>query len=107
VLEGPGVTEHSERIAQTGFFGEFFAPPGPVRRRPAVVVWGGSEGALGDSPGEAALLASRGIPALALAYFDEPGLPCSLSDVPLEYWLVSIVELIWSSTRASLVTAQA
>ena len=90
VLDGPGVTEHSERIAQAGFFGEFFAPPGLVRRRPAVVVWGGSEGALGDGPSEAALLASDGIPALALAYFDEPGLPCSLSDVPLEYFVRAI-----------------
>jgi uncharacterized protein len=55
-----------------------------------VVVWGGSEGGLGYSPADAALLASHGIPALALAYFDEPGLPCSLSGIPLGYFVKAI-----------------
>lgn len=88
-LRGPGVTERSERVAQAGFFGEYFTPPGHTRR-PAVVLWGGSEGGLGVNPSEASLLASHGIPALALAYFDEPGLPCSLAHIPLEYFVKAI-----------------
>lgn len=88
-LSGPGVSEHSERVAQAGFFGEYFMPPGHTRR-PAVVLWGGSEGGLGVNPSEASLLASHGIPALAVAYFDEPGLPCRLADIPLEYFVKAI-----------------
>jgi len=88
-LSGPGVTEHSETIAATGFFGQYFAPPGQARH-PAVIVWGGSEGGLGASPELAALFASHGIPSLALAYFGEPALPCSLSDIPLEYFVKAI-----------------
>jgi len=89
LLSGPGVTEHVERGATAGFYGEYFAPPGSGRR-PAVVVWGGSERGLSEGPSMAALLASHGIPALALAYFDEPGLPCSLSNIPLEYFARAI-----------------
>ena len=39
-----------------------------------------------STAGEAALLASHGYPALALAYFREPGLPATLKDIPLEYF---------------------
>src|SRR5581483_7241842 len=64
-----------------GFVGDFFAPPGRARR-PAVLVFGGSEGGLSTY-----LLAGRfaadGDPALALAYFDEPGLPQTLTNIPL------------------------
>ena len=88
-LIGPGVTEHTERRAKTGFVGDYFTPPGAARG-PAVVVWGGSEGGLGNSPALAAMLASHGVPALAIAYFDEPGLPCALDDIPLEYFVKSI-----------------
>jgi dienelactone hydrolase len=88
-LVGPGVAEHVETLARVGFVGDYFAPPGSGRR-PAVIVWGGSEGALGSSPGWAALLASHGIPALAIAYFDKPGLPCALDDIPLEYFVKAI-----------------
>lgn len=52
--------------------------------------WGGSEGGLADTIPWAALLASHGIPALALAYFDGPGLPCALNDIPLEYFVKAI-----------------
>ncbi len=92
LLIGPSVTEHTETLAKAGFVGEYFTPPGGPRRT-AVVVWGGSEGALGVSPEWAALLASHGIPALAVAYFDEPGLPCSLNDIPLEYFVKAITWL--------------
>ena len=67
-----------------GLYGEVFDPPGSARRAAALVI-GGSEGGL-STAGEAALLASHGYPALALAYFREPGLPATLKDVPLEYF---------------------
>ena len=91
-LIGPGVTEHAEQHAKVGFVGDYFTPPGPGRH-PAVVVWGGSEGGLGNSPAMASMLASHGIPALAIAYFDEPGLPCALDDIPLEYFVKAIAWL--------------
>jgi len=91
-LIGPRVTEHAEQFAKVGFVGHYFTPPG-AGRHPAVVVWGGSEGGLGDSPAWAAMLASHGIPALAIAYFDEPGLPCALDDIPLEYFEKAIAWL--------------
>ena len=56
----------------------------------SAVYGGGSEGALGISMSEAALLASHGIPALAIAYFDEPGLPCRLQRIPLEHFVKAL-----------------
>ena len=36
------------------------------------------------------LIASHGFPALAVAYFDEPGLPCALQNIRLEYFVRAI-----------------
>jgi hypothetical protein len=78
-------------VSGEGFDGEYFVRAGrDPARGPAVVVWGGSEGGLGDAAAKAALLAAHGIPSLALAYFDAPGLPCSLEDVPIEYFVRAI-----------------
>ena len=52
-------------------------------RRTAVLVFGGSEGGLATSL-LAARFAADGYPALALAYFREPGLPQTLTNIPLE-----------------------
>jgi dienelactone hydrolase len=49
------------------------------------LVIGGSDGGL-TTVDEAALLASHGYPAMALAYFRAPGLPRELKDIPLEYF---------------------
>jgi pimeloyl-ACP methyl ester carboxylesterase len=56
------------------------AGPGP---HPAVIVLGGSGGRADHD--RAALYASHGFAALALAYFRAPGLPRGLVNVPLEY----------------------
>jgi dienelactone hydrolase len=50
-----------------------------------VLVLGGSEGGLPRGL-LSALLASNGYPALSVAYFAEPGLPQTLSGIPLEYF---------------------
>jgi hypothetical protein len=96
-LIGENVELHVERLASTGFVGVYFTP-GPGRgRRPATVVWGGSEGGLATATC-AAMLASHGIPALALAYFGEPGLPANLSRIPSRLWPFRP----WSSWRPIL-----
>jgi dienelactone hydrolase len=77
----PGVRHE---IVRSGLYGEQFDPPGDGRR-PAALVIGGSNGGL-STGGLAALLASHGYPAMALAYFKEPGLPTTLKDIPLEYF---------------------
>lgn len=76
-----------ETVAGAGFYGDFFVPPAvPAgKRRPAVLIIGGSQGGL-SSVILAAALASQGYPALAIAYFHAPGLPASLENIPLEYF---------------------
>jgi dienelactone hydrolase len=71
-------------VAGQGFFGSYYAQPGSGRH-PAVLVLGGSEGGL-STGFLAASLAGSGYPSLALAYFDEPGLPQTLHRIPLEYF---------------------
>jgi len=51
-----------------------------------LIVLGGSGGGLGPILPMAALLASRGFNVLALAYFQEKGLPGQLAQIPLEYF---------------------
>lgn len=69
-------------IAEAGIVGTLFLPQatGP---HPAIIVLPGSEG--GVPEGQAALLASHGFAALALAYFGVVGLPAQLVEIPLEY----------------------
>ncbi len=74
-----------ESLRTAGFYGEFFSAASAPERRPGLVVLGGSEGGLSGTL-VAALLAAHGYPALALAYFNAPGLPAQLLDIPLEYF---------------------
>lgn len=80
-----GVTSRELRPAQVGFYGELFDPP-HSGRRPAVLVFGGSEGGMATAHHIGDSLAAAGTPALALAYFKEPGLPQALDAIPLEYF---------------------
>jgi dienelactone hydrolase len=84
-LAGPGVTCSRQEVSSRGFYGLYCAPAPHAGRRPPVLVFGGSEGGLSTGL-TAELLASRGFPALALAYFGEPGLPAALDRIPLEYF---------------------
>jgi dienelactone hydrolase len=80
-LARPGVGRHE--VTANGLVGHLYEPPGPGRH-PAVLVLSGSEGGTDDV--EAALLASHGYTALALAYFGVNGLPRELVNIPLEYF---------------------
>ncbi|GAA0664230.1 hypothetical protein GCM10010193_14450 [Kitasatospora atroaurantiaca] len=80
-----GVGSKALTPASAGVAGELFLPPAGASRHPAVLLFGGSEG--GNSVKyTAALLASHGYPALALGYFNLPGLPATLQNIPLEYF---------------------
>jgi dienelactone hydrolase len=86
--QGPtavGVTEKELRPAKGGIYGNLYLPERTAGRRPAVLVFSGSDGGLTTSMA-AALLAARGYPSLALAYFKAPGLPQTLTNIPLEYF---------------------
>jgi dienelactone hydrolase len=83
---GPGVVLTRKRTPADSFYGDYFSPADVSTRKPGVLIFGGSEGGLSGTP-EAAQLASLGYPALAVAYFAEPGLPANLSNVPLEYFV--------------------
>jgi dienelactone hydrolase len=77
--------ERSLRPRTAGFYGEMFDPARMPTRKPAVLLFGGSEGGLATKD-IAALLAARGYPTLALAYFAERGLPRGLIRIRLEYF---------------------
>jgi dienelactone hydrolase len=76
-----GVTR--TEVREDGLVGTLFEPPG-AGPHPVVLVLMGSGGGLSEQ--RAALLASRGWAALALAYFGMGGLPSQLSAIPLEYF---------------------
>ncbi|MBB2921231.1 acyl-CoA thioesterase/BAAT N-terminal domain-containing protein [Cellulomonas cellasea] len=81
-----------EPVEQAGIVGRWAvpaawdgtAPDGPV---PAVLVFGGSEGGIAAAESEAAVVAYRGYPALAISYFGSPGQPATLDEVPVETFL--------------------
>ena len=77
----PGVTR--KVVRDNGLFGTFFSPEGSGPY-PAVILLNGSDGGLQENP--AALLASHGYAALALAYFKYEDLPKGLTNIPLEYF---------------------
>jgi len=83
-LTSPAVRVRRLTVRRDAVYRYVFSPaPAGHARRPAVLAFGGSSG--GDSViDQAALLATHGYPALALAYFKAPGLPKRLVDIPLE-----------------------
>ena len=89
LMQAPGVTSVPLPRRSTGFTGRYFAPPGNARR-PAVLVFDGSDPGMQVPLDIASLLASHGIPALALCYFGCPGLPSDLDRIPLEYFMTAV-----------------
>lgn len=91
---GPDVAERQLTLAGEGLFGRYFSPPAQVAPHAAMLVFGGSEGGLSSNVLlQASLLAAHGYPTLALAYFDEPGLPPALENVPLDYFVKALTWL--------------
>jgi dienelactone hydrolase len=81
---GPEGPPRHTSLAKDGFVGDYLPSTAPGKHL-AVLAFGGSNG--GDGPTFlAALLAAHGYPSLSLAYFRKPGLPQSLSRIPLEYF---------------------
>lgn len=81
-LAAEGVTRRE--IRDDGLVGTLFLPPARAdgRSHPAVLVLNGSGGGINEP--RAALYASHGYAALALAYFKAPGLPDYISNTQLE-----------------------
>ena len=82
------VTVSAQAVRQDGFDGLLYTSAAVRPGAPAVVVLGGAEGGYDAVP--AAALAMADYPALALAYFGEPGLPQCLCSIPLEYFARAI-----------------
>ena len=80
-LAADGVTRQDVR--EEGLVGTLYLPPGPGPH-PAVMILNGSGGGINEP--RAALYASRGYAAFALAYFKAPGLSDYISNTPLEYF---------------------
>ena len=85
----PGVHMRRLMVQRVKFDGLFFQPASTRTPRPGVVLLGGSEGGLPDTL-EAELLASRGYPTLAVAYFKGPELPDQLDNIRLEYFVTAL-----------------
>jgi len=93
--QGPaavGVVEKELRPASGGIYGNLYLPKNTSAKRPAVLVFGGSDGGL-STGFSASLLAAHGYPSLALAYFKAPGLPQGLANIPLEYFTRALAVL--------------
>ncbi len=69
--------------------------PGNMSNAPGVLLLGGSGGGMGWARRSAALLAKRGLAAMAVAYFNFGDLPRHLVEIPLEY-----VELALDSLKS-------
>ncbi len=93
-----GVTHRALELGADRVAGELDLPPAGAPRRPGVLLIGGSEGGISGRY-DAALLASHGYPALAVGYFGLPGLPDTLTDIPLEYF-VSAARLLAAQPQA-------
>lgn len=72
-------------VDEAGLKGEFFVPAGDGPF-PTVLCVSGSGGGIRGAVETAALLASHGYAALALAYFNYEGRPPYLIEIPLEYF---------------------
>jgi dienelactone hydrolase len=88
LFAAPGVRR--TEVRDDGLFATFFSPPGEGPF-PAIMLLSGSGGGLSEP--QAALYASRGYCAFALAYFRAGHLPADLIKIPLEYFETGIAWL--------------
>ena len=92
-LVAEGVTRASTTLEDDGVAGQLFSPAPGTAVGSGVVLIGGSDGGLGAQLLDGAALASRGVPALQVAYFGMPGLPAELADIPLETFVTAVERL--------------
>ncbi|MFQ5729140.1 MAG: acyl-CoA thioester hydrolase/BAAT C-terminal domain-containing protein [Waddliaceae bacterium] len=74
-------------IREQGVVGKIFFPDN-TEKAPAIIIFSGSDGGFNER--QAKLFAKEGYVALALAFFHAEGLPESLENIPLEYFLNAI-----------------
>lgn len=83
VTKRPGV--RTEDVNNGNLVGKLFFPAGAVPpHRPVIISFPGSEGGLKTSEDESAYFANAGYPAFGMAYFNAPGVPEEMVEVPLE-----------------------
>lgn len=82
-------------VTDAGLVAEYAVPADlPAgEERPAVLVFGGSEGGLSSGSSTARWLAGLGYPALGISYFGSPGQPPGLEEVPVETFLDALAWL--------------
>ncbi len=88
----------SEIVDDGTLVGTFYRPEGEGPF-PAVLTFGGSEGGRESGEFTAAYLATLGYAALGVAYFEEPGLPPVLTDVPIE---ILEADIAWLRARPEI-----
>lgn len=68
--------------------------PKAAGKVPVVIAFGGSDSGLNGGNGNADLLAPQGIAVLSLAYFKEAGIPATLDQIPMEYFISAVDYLV-------------
>ncbi|URZ03131.1 acyl-CoA thioesterase/bile acid-CoA:amino acid N-acyltransferase family protein [Clostridium felsineum] len=76
---------HCEYVTENKLVGKYFSKKNSKIKN-GIIVLSGSEGGIHNASQIAALLASHGHPALALAYFGMDNLPDTLKEIQLEYF---------------------
>jgi dienelactone hydrolase len=90
------------KIESNGIHGKLFRPS-DYKRRPGIIILGGSGGGLEWSDSFALRLANEGYAALALAYFRYADLPKTPLNIPLEYFNKAFD---WMSAREDIDTGK-
>ncbi len=87
LIDSDVTVEKLDASSGPGLAAEFyFKGEESLANRPVTLIFGGSGGGMDFSRRAAALLASRGIPSMALAYFAYPGRPPELAHIEIEYF---------------------
>ncbi|MBD7997186.1 MULTISPECIES: acyl-CoA thioesterase/BAAT N-terminal domain-containing protein [Oerskovia] len=92
---GYGADVDVQDVTDDGMVAAYAVPDGlsADASLPAVLVFSGSEGGLGNARATAISLAALGYPALAISYFKSPGQPPQLENVPVETFLTGLAWL--------------
>ena len=77
--------EFNSNLQRDGFLGTLYQPDHNRFPGKAVIVAGGGDGMFSLTKGGARRLAQEGMTALALAYWNQPGLRDTFTEIPLHY----------------------